>query len=260
MKNTHHAKMTELLIGRDLEWAGLEISVRSAKIKRQCLANRAVFGIWASPETDRNRKTNMAFSDYKNISQTQKRFNIRYKEEDFILVHDVEPPAGFVEEFEFNKEHIDIYTSEASRSETVIFPLLRESYKKYCHKYSLWIQKSVTYDNDLTGTPDYIISAKSELGKTVLGKPLVIVAEAKKNDFEQGWGQCLAELVAAQKINKEPDFPMHGIVTDGKLWEFGKLTKNVFVKNSEAYTIHHLKTLFGVLSFIFQSAMKDSGD
>ncbi len=173
----------------------------------------------------------MAFSDYKNISQVQKRFGIRYKEEDFIVVNeDVEPSPGFVKEFEFNKEHIDIYTSESSRSEAVIFPLLREVYKKYCSVYSLWIQKSVSYDDDLTGTPDYIISSKSELGKTVLETPLVIVAEAKKNDFEQGWAQCMAEMVAAQKINNDGEFPVYGIVTDGKLWEFGKLAKKYIYK------------------------------
>jgi hypothetical protein len=38
------------------------------------------------------------------------------------------------------------------------------------------------------------------LGKTVLEAPMVIVVEAKKNDFEQGWGQCLAELAASQKL------------------------------------------------------------
>jgi len=201
----------------------------------------------------------MSFSDYKNISQVQKRFGIRYKEEDFIVAHeDVEPSPGFVEEFEFNREHIDIYTSESSRSEAVIFPLLREVYKKYCSMYSLWIQKSVSYDDDLTGTPDYIISSKSELGKTVLETPLVIVAEAKKNDFELGWGQCMAEMVAAQKINNNADFPVYGIVTDGKLWEFGKLAKNVFIKNKEGYTIHHLAELFSVLNHIFRSSIRDT--
>lgn len=202
----------------------------------------------------------MAFSDYKNVSQVQKRFGIRYKEEDFIVPEeDVGPSAAFLEEFEFNKEHLDIYTSEASRSEAIIFPLLREVYKKYCHSYSLWIQKAVTYNDDLTGTPDYVISAKSELGKTVLETPLVIVAEAKKNDFEQGWGQCLAELVAAQKINADTDFPVYGIVTDGKLWEFGKLTKNMFVRNTEGYTIHHLAKLFGAVDYIFRSSVGDDG-
>lgn len=67
----------------------------------------------------------MAFSDYKNISQVQERFGIIYREENFIVPdRDAEPSPGFIEEFEFNKEHIDIYTSEAARSKTVIFPLL----------------------------------------------------------------------------------------------------------------------------------------
>ena len=70
------------------------------------------------------------------------------------------------------------------------------------------------FRSDLSGTPDYIIAAKSPLGKTELETPLVVVAEAKKNDFEQGWGQCLAELVAAQRLNRDPLFPVYGIVTE----------------------------------------------
>lgn len=201
----------------------------------------------------------MAFSDYKTISQVQKRFGIKYKEEDFIIgKEDAGPPASFLEEFEFNKVHIDIYTSEASRSETVIFPLLREVYKKYCHAYSLWIQKPISYDEDLAGTPDYVVSAKSELGKTVMETPLVIAVEAKKNDFELGWGQCLAELVAAQKINENDALPVYGIVTDGKLWEFGKLTNDVFVKNMEGYTIHHLAKLFGAVDCVFLLSLREA--
>lgn len=199
----------------------------------------------------------MAFSDYKSISQVQKRYGIKYREENFICVHeDIEPSASFIEDLEFNNEHIDIYTSEASRSEAIIFPMLREVYKNYCRNFSLWIQKSVNYDDDLTGTPDYIIASKSELGKTVLECPLVIIVEAKKNDFEQGWGQCAAELIAAQKINNDADFTVYGIVTDGKLWEFGKLVKTVFIKNKENYTTYSIAKLFSVLNYVFQAAIK----
>jgi len=51
----------------------------------------------------------------------------------------------------------------------------------------------------LTGTPDYLISTKSELGKTVLGLPVLVVVEAKQNNFMEGWGQCVAELLAVHK-------------------------------------------------------------
>ena len=159
----------------------------------------------------------MAFSDYKNVAQVQQQFAITYREEDYIIEQDIELPPQFVKEFLFNRDHMDIYTSEASRCETIIFPILREVYKDYIHQCALWIQKPVSYDNDLSGTPDYIIATRSILGKTVLGEPLLIIVEAKKNDFEQGWGQCLAALVTAQKIHGDTSLSVHGIVTDGRL-------------------------------------------
>ena len=196
----------------------------------------------------------MAFSDYKNVAQVQKRFAITYREENYIIAQDVELPLQFVEEFLFNRDNIDMYTSEASRCEAIIFPIVREVYKDYCQQYALWIQKSLSYDEDLSGTPDYIIATKSILGKTVLGEPLLIIVEAKKNDFEQGWGQCLAVLVAAQKINGDSSVSVHGIVTDGKHWECGKLTEDLFIKNIVEYTLDDLPNLFGALHFLFQSS------
>ena len=197
----------------------------------------------------------MPFSDYKSISQVQAEFRIKYQEENFILIQEYPVPSTFIEEFEFNQRNLDVFSSEASRCEIVIFPILREVYKKYHQEISLWVQKPITYSDKLNGTPDYIISKKSELGKTFLEFPLLIVTEAKKNDFEQGWGQCLAELVAAENINADPKLPIYGIVTDGRLWEFGKLIKNVFTKNILGFTIDELIALFGALDFVFQQAI-----
>jgi hypothetical protein len=200
----------------------------------------------------------MAFSDYKTLSQVQKEFRVKYQEAHFIQGQEVEPPALFREEFAFSLEHIDVYTSEAARTEAVIFPILREVYKHYYDIYSLWIQKPIVLNERLSGTPDYVIGTKSALGKTVLETPLVIIVEAKKNDFEQGWAQCLAELVAAQGINAPEEGPVYGIVTDGRLWEFGKLAGDTFTKHSEAYTVDQLARLFGVLHFIFRSASRSN--
>ena len=78
----------------------------------------------------------MAFSDYKNIAQVQQQFKIFYQEENFIKNQIIEPSKEFLEAFSFNQENIDIYASEASRTEEIIFPILREIYKKYYHEYS----------------------------------------------------------------------------------------------------------------------------
>jgi hypothetical protein len=80
-----------------------------------------------------------------------------------------------------------------------------------------------------------------------------VIIEAKRNDFEQGWGQCLAELVAAQKINQDSSRPVYGIVTDGNLWQFGKLCEDTFFKQRDNYTIDELGRLFGAINFVLQS-------
>lgn len=196
----------------------------------------------------------MAFSDFKTISEVLERFKITYTRNDFIKVEDSSPSEQFLQDFEFTQQHIDVFASEASRCEAIIFPILKESYKAYAEGYSLWIKKSITYDETLSGTPDYFVSTRSELGIPVVGKPLILLVEAKKNDFEQGWGQCLSELIAAQRINANADVPVYGIVTDGTLWQFGRLVDDAFTQNRTDFALAPLPTLFGAVHSVFKAA------
>ncbi len=193
----------------------------------------------------------MAFSDYKYIGQTQTEFGIRYIDENFIASEPVKPSDFFLQEFDFTIKNLS-FRSEPARTETLIFPILREIYKSYSDKVTLWSHEPIVYDAKLNGVPDYLIATQSPLGKTVLAKPLLAVVEAKKNDFEYGWGQCLAELVATQKLNDDENLTVYGIVTDGETWQFGKLEKDVFTKNTVIFQFGDLPELFGALHFIFQ--------
>ena len=197
----------------------------------------------------------MAFSDFKAIPDVQERFGIKHVENDFVRIEETDAPSvQFLQELEFSRQHINIFASEGARCETIIYPILREVYKGYAENYALWVKKSLAHDEILSGTPDYFISTRSELGMLVVGKPLIILVEAKKNDFEEGWGQCLAELVAAQKINDDPDTPVYGIVTDGERWQFGKLVGDAFTQNRMSFSIDNLPTLFGAINAIFKAA------
>ncbi len=195
----------------------------------------------------------MAFSDFKTISEVQVKYNIKYSSNDFFGVEAKDPSEQFLKELEFSQQHIDFFTSEGSRCEVVIFPILREVYKNYAESYGLWVKKTITYDEILNGTPDYLIATKSELGITVVGMPLIMMVEAKKNDFEQGWGQCLAEMIAAQKMNDDPDFSVYGIVTDGIMWQFGRLVRDTFTRNRTNFSLDNLPNLFGAVDSVFKA-------
>ena len=198
----------------------------------------------------------MAFSDFKAIPEVQERFRIKHTDTDFITVSETAsiPSEQFLQELAFSRQYIDVFASESARCEAVIFPVLREVYKAYAEDYALWIKKPITYDETLSGTPDYFISTRSELGMLVVGIPLIMFVEAKKNDFEQGWGQCLAELVAAQKINADPDVPVYGIVSDGTWWQFGYLVGDAFTRNRTSFSVDNLPSLFGAINVVFKAA------
>ncbi len=201
----------------------------------------------------------MAFSDFKAIPDVQKKFGIRHIENDFIKIEaGVSPSEQFLQELEFSRQYIPIFASEGARCEAVIFPILREVYKKHAKHYALWIKEPLAYDETLSGTPDYFISTRSELGKLVVGTPLIMLVEAKKNDFEQGWGQCLAELVAAQKINEDTEHPVYGIVSDGTLWQIGHLVNETFTQNRTSFSVDNLPILFGAIDSVFKAASEVS--
>ena len=198
----------------------------------------------------------MAFSDFKTIPEVLEKFRITYTIKDFVQIEEIPgaPSEQFLQDFEFCMQHIDVFASEAARCEAIIFPILKEIYKGYANDYALWIKKAITYDETLNGTPDYLISTRSELGIPVVGTPLIILVEAKKNDFEQGWGQCLSELVAAQKIKADTDFPVYGIVSDGTLWQFGHLIGDTFTRNRTSVTMDNLSILFGAVNAVFKAS------
>src|SRR5581483_7965321 len=115
----------------------------------------------------------MAFSSYKHISEVQEAFKILYREERFVLSQQVEPPPQFLVEFRFNNDYFDLYTTEGTRSELIITPVLREVFKSYAEHCALWIQRPLSFRDALSGTPDYLVSKRSALGKTVMERPLL---------------------------------------------------------------------------------------
>lgn len=197
----------------------------------------------------------MSFQDFKSIADVQQQYTIIYDEDEWIIPLALTPSASFLVDYEFSLEHLDVLVSEASRCENIIYPILRDVYRHYADRLGLWSHKALAYDSILAGVPDYLIALKSALGKTVLEKPLLVVVEAKKSDFEQGWGQCLAAMVAAQKLNEREQLPVYGIVTDGLLWQFGRLMGNQFTLNRSSVTSSDLPRLFGSLNHLLASTV-----
>jgi hypothetical protein len=129
---------------------------------------------------------------------------------------------------------------------------LKEVWKCYRSKFLLWSHDSLTYDENLSGFPEYILAKRSPLGKVVFDKPYLLLVEAKQDKFEEGWGQCLAEMIAAQRLNEDPQMTVFGIVSNGDRWQFGKLEADTFTRNITLYSIQELDKLFAAVNYIFR--------
>ena len=98
------------------------------------------------------------------------------------------------------------------------------------------------------GVADYLIAPNQAYVET----PLLCAIEAKRDDFERGQVQCIAEMTACRDNNKRDGHTtdVYGIVSNGQVWVFYKLTtaNEVFVSGS--FTTTDLPKLLGILDSI----------
>jgi hypothetical protein len=92
----------------------------------------------------------------------------------------------------------------------------------------------------------------------VIQAPVAVIIEAKKGDLTSGMGQCIAEMVAAQKFNQQQGnliTTIHGSVTSGSLWRFLKLEHQTVTFDLKEYAMPPVDQLLGILVYIASLGM-----
>lgn len=194
----------------------------------------------------------MPFTNYAMIGDVSLAYQITVRDEKFMVLQERQISGILREEVDFARNHVAYNRSETALRESLIYPILKEVWKSYLQDLMLWSQEPLRYDADLSGVPDYIIGPLSPLGRWVVQPPYIVVIEAKRDDPERGWSQCLAALLAAQKLNNLPELTLYGITTNGRFWEFGKLEAATFTRETQAFVWSHLEELCAALHFVFE--------
>jgi hypothetical protein len=98
------------------------------------------------------------------------------------------------------------------------------------------------------GIADYLIAQDYAYVET----PLLCAIEAKRDDFEAGEIQCIAEMAICQQSNLRDGYTVeiYGIVSNGQGWVFYKLTHTPEVFVSGLFTMNDLPKLLGVLDYV----------
>ena len=141
--------------------------------------------------------------------------------------------------------------TEKARSELIIADVLVELCEHFDRRISLFsgIEFNVDEENGLVGVCDFLISL-SPLQES-LEAPIIVLVEAKNVDVKQGIGQCIAEMVAAQRFNakKGNSIPrVYGAITSGTDWLFLKLVDKTLHIDMRIYTLERCDRILGVLA------------
>jgi hypothetical protein len=183
----------------------------------------------------------MAYSDFKTLNQVKDRFDISINQVNlFPQIDLVEPSDHLKITLKRNWQVAFDNDTEKARSELIIAPLLIEIREMFNGKISLFSGRDFNVDatQGLNGYCDYILSA-SELTLEIEA-PVITIVEAKNDSTNSGLGQCIAEMVAAQRFNKARDKiteSIYGAVTNGRVWRFLQLDDRTVAIDREELTI-----------------------
>ncbi|MTJ42139.1 hypothetical protein [Dolichospermum flos-aquae] len=143
--------------------------------------------------------------------------------------------------------------SEKARSEWIISPVLTAVRRLLDRQISLFSGEDFTVDSSigLNGICDFLIS--KSLSQLEIQAPVVIIIEAKKENLNGGLGQCIAEMVAAQKFNaaNNVNIPIiFGSVTSGTTWKFLKLEGNSVTIDITEYPLPPVEPILAFLTWM----------
>ncbi len=141
-------------------------------------------------------------------------------------------------------------SSEKARSEGIINPVLLEVKRQLQGQISVFsgVEFNVEPEAELTGYVDFLLSRSPE--QLFIKAPAVVLVEAKKEDLKPGLGQCLAEMVAAQRFNQQKQQPIstiYGTVTSGTVWRFLKLEEQCVSIDLTDYSLLPVEQILGFL-------------
>jgi hypothetical protein len=143
--------------------------------------------------------------------------------------------------------------TEKARSEWMVAPVLGDFWAAYHTRIGLYSGVDFPADPDagLTGLVDFLISRAPQVPHIVA--PVAVLFEAKRDNLNDGLGQCIAGMVGAQRFNrreKNAIETVYGGVTTGSLWKFLRLDGSVVTLDLREYALAEVDQILGILTHI----------
>ncbi|MBN3938694.1 MAG: hypothetical protein V7L21_13600 [Nostoc sp.] len=200
----------------------------------------------------------MPYSQFTTISKVKDAFGLKTQEGGRFIAA-TEPIEASATLTAYLEESLPLASSssEKARSEGIIYPVLLEVRRILNRQISLFSGEDFTVDESvgLNGMCDFLLSRSPEVLE--IEAPVIVIVEAKKADLRTGFGQCIAEMVAAQRFNAAKNRPVaviYGSISSGTQWRFLKLEDNLVTIDLMDYPLPPVEQILGFLVWMVQNS------
>ncbi|MCW5211290.1 hypothetical protein VU04_00055 [Desulfobulbus sp. TB] len=192
----------------------------------------------------------MAYGNFKNVEEVAQKFDIEVaKKSIFVQQKKIDVQEVLFLLITENLRDDLSFINETTICEKIISPVLNIVAKKY-DQLNVWshVPYNIDEQKGLVGEPDYLIAPRTKYGG--MARPSLCIIEAKRDNFDEGWTQALAEMVASSLAGASL---CYGVVTTGKTWEFGKLEHDIFTVDPVSVSAaDNLQKTFNILNWVFE--------
>ena len=154
----------------------------------------------------------MSYSDFTSLTKIREAFNVSIDEvtDLFSTLEPLEPSAYLKQSLHEFVPLANAINTEKARSELIIAPILLEIRRLFNFQVGFFsgTEFNVEPEQGLSGYCDYILTASSEMYEIIA--PIITLVEAKNENIKGGLGQCISEMIAAQRFNQKQNQPDQG--------------------------------------------------
>jgi hypothetical protein len=200
----------------------------------------------------------MPYSNF-TLEEVRDKFSLQISSEPFFF--DLQPitPSDYLKQALIRSKPFQTTGSEKARSEFIIAPILLELRELRNNSVSIFSGEEFTVDRELglSGICDFLISQTGN--ELIIDAPVIALVEAKKGVLKDGWGQCIAEMVAARKFNENRGKPVkhiYGVVTSGSLWHFFQMQGDIVFLDPNEYPLSPVDQLLAVLNWMMDEEIQ----
>jgi hypothetical protein len=195
----------------------------------------------------------MAYSDF-SVEDLLEKFSLSLIEKDlFNISIDRHASHWLIETLAKGRKFALTASSEKAKSEFIIAPTLLEIEGHYPEQIAIYSGKNLEAEraSGLYGECDFIIGKGTV--STIISTPIIAMAESKRDNLENGLGQCAAQMYGAiiynQNHGKQTE-KVYGCVTTGDLWQFMKLEHKLLTIDRNVIYLNELDRILSCFSAI----------